>query len=69
MPDEVEEEKFANFQVDFPTWTVSFEKKISQRGKRIDYEGTSVDPFWTRKMLDMTPEDIMEVFVIYNVRV
>lgn len=30
----------------------------------IDYEVASTAPFWIRTTLDMTPEDMVEVFVI-----
>lgn len=30
----------------------------------IDYEVASADPFWMRTTLDMTPEDMVEAFVI-----
>lgn len=39
MPDEVEEEKFANFRVDFPTWTVSFEKKYPNGVRGLTMKG------------------------------
>lgn len=45
VPEEVEEENFESCRVDFLTWSVSFRRKRSHKGERIDYEGAGADLF------------------------
>lgn len=68
VPEGVEKKHSEGCLVDFPTWSVSFKRKRSDRRKRINYIPTA-DPFWTKMILEMTPEDMVESFVINNVRV
>lgn len=65
----VEKESFESCLVDFLTWTVSFKRQRSDWGKRVVYQDSSADPFWTRATLDMIPKDMVEAFVLNNIRV
>lgn len=49
VPEEVGESLWK--VMDFPTWFVSFKRKRSSQGKRIDYGGAVADPFWTKTTL------------------
>lgn len=63
----VDEETLESCLIDFPTWTVSFKRKRSNRGKKIVREESSADSFGMKAALDMTPEEMVEEFLMNSV--